>query len=133
VYCGTSSVRNVRRAKEMLSKTFDFDDDRAMHLIDAVAQKSGEVLSQFNIESQRTPAYSEILQKANEELSRLNFSCQTLIIEFRETQQKAELLAAELKSANEKLRSAVFRDELTGLYNHRLFQTSLAHELTSIE
>ncbi len=133
VYCGTNSVRNVRRVKEMLSKTFDLDENRSMHLIDAVAQKSGEVLSQFNIESERTASYSEILQKANEELSRLNFSCQTLIIEFKETQQKAELLATELKSANEKLRTAVFRDELTGLYNHRFFQESLANELASVE
>ena len=133
VYSGTSSVRNVRRAKEMLSKTYDFSEDRAMQLIDTVAQKSGEILSQFNIESGRTRSYSEILQKANEELSRLNLSCQTLVIEFKETQQKAELLAAELKSANEKLRNAAFRDELTGLYNHRFFQESLTNELASVE
>lgn len=133
VYCGTSSVRNVHRAKEMLSKTFDLSDDKATCLIDAVAQKSGEVLSQFNIESERTLSYSEILEKANEELSRLNFSCQTMLIEFKETQQKAELFAAELKAANEKLRTAVFRDELTGLYNHRFFQESLANELASVK
>jgi diguanylate cyclase (GGDEF)-like protein len=133
VYCGTSSVRNVQRAKEMLLKTFDLGEDDSMRLIDAVAQKSGEVLSQFNVESRRTPSYSEILQKANEELSRLNFSCQTLLIEFKETQQKAELLATELRSANEKLRTAAFRDELTGLYNHRFFQEALANELASVE
>lgn len=133
VYCGTSSVRNVRRAKEILSRTYDFDEDAAMQLIDAVAKKSGEVLAQFSIEPERTQAYSEILQKANEELSRLNFSCQTLVIEYKETQQKAERLAADLKSANEKLRNAAFRDELTGLYNHRFFQESLTNELASAE
>ena len=133
VYCGTSSVRNVRRAKEMLSRAFELNEERALDLIDAVAQKSGEVLSQFSIESQRTPSYSQILEKANEELSRLNVSCQGLLIEFKETQQKAELLASELKAANEKLRTAAFRDELTGLYNHRYFQESLTNELASVE
>ena len=133
VYCGTNSGRNVRRVKEALSKAFDFKEERALDLIDAVAQKSTEVLSQFSIESQRTLSYSQILEKANEELSRLNFSCQGLLIEFKETQQKAELLASELKSANERLRTAAFRDELTGLYNHRFFQESLAKELASVD
>ncbi|HET9130706.1 MAG TPA: GGDEF domain-containing protein, partial [Terriglobia bacterium] len=102
-------------------------------LIDAVAQKSDEVLSQFNIESKKTQSYSEILQKANEELSRLNFSCETLIVEFRESKARAELLAADLKIANSKLRNAVFRDDLSGLYNHRFFHESLTGELEAAE
>ena len=133
VYCGTSSVRNVRRVKEMLAKTFDFDETRSMQLIDSVAQKSGEILSQFHIESGQTLSYSEILQKANQELSRLNFSCQTLLIEFKEAQQRGEILAAALKAANAKLHDAAFRDELTDLYNHRFFQEALASELASAE
>jgi diguanylate cyclase (GGDEF)-like protein len=133
VYCGTSSVRNVHRAKELLLKTFDLDEDRAIRLIDEVAQKCGDLLSQFSIETERIPSYSEILEKANEELNRLNLSCQALVIEFKETQQKAESLATELKAANEKLRTAAFRDELTGLYNHRYFQEALTNELASVE
>ncbi len=133
VYCGTNSVQNVRRAREMLLKAFDMGEDDAMKLIDAVARKSGEVLAQFNVSSERMPPYSEILQKANEELSRLNFSCQSLLIEFKETLQKAELLAGDLKAANEKLRTAAFRDGLSGLYNHRFFQEALAGEMASSE
>lgn len=131
VYYGSSSVKNVRRAKELLARSFDMNDERATKLIDAVAQKSGEVLSQFNIEPGKIQSYSQILQKANEELSRLNFSCETLIIEFRESQQKAEKLATELKEANARLRNAAFIDDLTGLYNHRFFQEALLGELAS--
>lgn len=131
VYYGSGSVKNVRRAKEYLSRTFDLNDARATRLIDSVAQKSEEVLGQFNIESPKLQSYSQILQKANEELSKLNFSCETLIIEFKETQQKAEHLAAELKAANARLRDAAFRDDLTGLYNHRFFHEALQGELAS--
>ena len=133
VYCGTNSVRNARRAKEILLKDFELGEDKATHLIDAVAVKSDEVLSQFKVGTGRTPSYSEILQKANEELSRLNISCQALVIELRQTQQKADALATELKAANERLRNAAFRDELTGLYNHRFFQESLATEMASVD
>jgi len=131
VYYGSGSVRNVRRSKELLLQEFGLRDERVMALIDAVALKSDEVLSQFNIESGRTQSYSQILQKANEELSRLNFSCETLIIEFKESKKRAELLATELKAANARLRSAAFRDDLTGLYNHRFFQETLTGELES--
>jgi diguanylate cyclase (GGDEF)-like protein len=133
VYYGSGTVKNVRRSKELLAQKFDLNEKRAMTLIDAVAQKSDEVLSQFNIESKKTQSYSEILQKANEELSRLNFSCETLIVEFRESKARAELLAADLKIADSKLRNSVFRDDLSGLYNHRFFHESLTGELEAAE
>lgn len=133
VYYGSGTVRNVRRSKEYLAHTFDLNEKRAMDLIDGVAQKSDEVLSQFNIETRKTQSYSEILQKANEELSRLNFSCETLIVEFKESKARAELLASELKAANAKLRNAAFRDDLSGLYNHRFFHESLAGEIEAAE
>jgi len=133
VYYGSGSVKNAHRVKNLLWNSFQIDEGRAMQLIDAVAQKSDEVLSQFNIQSENTPSFSEILQNANEELSRLNISSQTLIIEYREAKQKADKLAAELKVANDKLRSVVCRDGLTGLYNHRFFQESLGSELEFAE
>ena len=133
VYYGSGSVRNVRRSKELLAYGFDLSEGRSLDLIDAVAQKSDEVLSQFNIESRKTQSYSQLLQKANEELSRLNLSCETLVVEFKESKARAERLATELKAANAKLRNAAFRDELSGLYNHRFFHESLSGEIESAE
>jgi len=133
VYYGSGSVRNVRRSKELLAYAFDLSEGRALNLIDAVAQKGDEVLSQFNIEARKTQSYSEILQKANEELSRLNISSETLIVELKESKARAELLAADLKIANAKLRDTVFRDDLSGLYNHRFFHETLTGELEAAE
>ncbi|HLQ77041.1 MAG TPA: diguanylate cyclase, partial [Terriglobia bacterium] len=133
VYHGSGSVRNFEMSREILRKMFDLTGEPVVKLIDEVARKSDEVLSQFNIESSNTPCYSEILQKANEELSRLNFSYETLIIEFRESQRRADMLASELRKVNAKLRDAAFRDDLTGLYNHRYFHEALTGELASAE
>jgi len=129
VYYGSGSVKNARRAKELLLNKFRLDDTRAMNLIDSVAQKSNEVLAQFKIRGERTVSYSQLLEKANEELSRLNISGETLIVEYREAKKRADQLAAELQAANLKLRAAAFRDDLTGLYNQRFFYESLANEL----
>jgi diguanylate cyclase (GGDEF)-like protein len=54
-----------------------------------------------------------------------------LIIEFKEATKRAELLAAELKEANARLRDKAFKDAVTGLYNHRYFQETLETELES--
>jgi len=133
VYYGNGSARNVRRSKELLREWFDLVENRAMSLIDAVAQKSDEVLSQFKLGSAKLQTYSQLLEKANQELSRLNFSSEVLVLEFKEAKKKADHLAAQLKAANEKLRNIAFRDEMTGLYNHGFFQESLMSELRSAQ
>ena len=133
VYYGSGTIRNFGMSREILCRTFDLNEEQVLGLIDEVAQKSEEALSQFNIESVKIQSYSEILQSANEELSRLNFSCESLIIDLSEAQKRAELLAAELKAANANLREAAFRDDLTGLYNHRYFHEALSGELASAE
>ncbi|HLQ77163.1 MAG TPA: diguanylate cyclase, partial [Terriglobia bacterium] len=131
VYYGSESVRNVRRSKELLENSFGLGEDRVIRLIDAVAQKSGELLSQFNMPSGKMKTYSQILESANEELIRLNLSSESLIVELKEARKRAELLAAELKVANSKLRDKAFKDDLTGLYNHRYFLEILDIELES--
>jgi diguanylate cyclase (GGDEF)-like protein len=129
IYHGTGSVKNAQDAKAILSKTFGLDEKRAAALIDRVAKESLDLLKQFNIEPGRMLPFSQILQEANEQLSRLNLSYETLVIEHREAKEKAERLAVELKEANERLRHVAFRDGLTGLYNHRYLQEALDREL----
>jgi diguanylate cyclase (GGDEF)-like protein len=129
VYHGSGSVKNIEKAKQLLEKQFGLDEQKVDRLIDNVAEKSIELISQFNIDPGQLKPFSQILQEANEELGRLNLSYEMLIMAHREARQKVNWLAAELKTANEKLREAVYRDSLTTVYNHRYFQESLAREL----
>jgi diguanylate cyclase (GGDEF)-like protein len=130
-YYGSSMARNIRSAMETLSTVFGLDNDRINILVDSVAAGSIEVLAQFEMDPINIKPFSEILQQANEELSRLNLSYEMLMMEYRQAKVRAELLAAELKKANHKLNDLAFRDGLTGLYNHRYFQEALERELAA--
>jgi diguanylate cyclase (GGDEF)-like protein len=133
VYYGTGTARNVSGVKELLARTFGLSEARSATLIDAVAVKSVELLRQFDFDPGQLRPFSQILQDANEELSRLNLSFEVLVMEHKEAKQKAEQLARELQRANEKLRSYAFHDSLTGLYNFRYFQEAMAKELARAE
>jgi diguanylate cyclase (GGDEF)-like protein len=133
IYYGTRSARNVRTAKELLSRSFGINDDRATLMIDRVATNSSEALSQFSLEPGNIQPFSQTLRQANQELGRLNLSYEMVVMEYKEAKERAELLAEELRKANEKLHDLAFRDGLTGLYNHRYFQEALGRELARAE
>lgn len=129
VYHGTRSAEKIREIKGIFKKKFGTEDDAVDTLIDAVADKSVEIISSFEIDPGDMKPFSQILQAANDELSSLSISNVYLMIEYKQAKEKAERLAYELKEANEKLRELASRDGLTGLYNHRFFQEALELEL----
>ncbi len=133
VYYGTNRVEGLRNAKALLLAAFSMDDARASHLIDAVAEKSTELQAQFELTPDQIKPFSQILQEANQELSRLNFSYELLVVENREAKERAESLASDLRVANERLRDLAYRDGLTDLYNHRHFLEALEIEMARAE
>jgi diguanylate cyclase (GGDEF)-like protein len=74
--------------------------------------------------------FSQILQEANEELTAMNLSNEMLVMELKQAKERAEKLAWELRDANKALRELSFRDNLTGLYNHRSFQEMMDKEVS---
>jgi diguanylate cyclase (GGDEF)-like protein len=128
VYHGMRSVEKIHEIKLLLEKRYDTQEAFLEKLIDDVASNCNEVLSFFEITSETMKPYSQILVEANEELSKLNLSYEQLAMEYKQAKENAEKLAAELKTANEKLREMAFRDGLTELYNHRYFQSVMDHE-----
>jgi diguanylate cyclase (GGDEF)-like protein len=128
IYHGNRSVEDVLQVRARLKSVFAVDDEAVDRLIDSVASKSIEILASFEIPPGGMRPFSAILQEANEELSNLNTSYEMLVIELRQAKDKAEKLAEELHKANERLHEIVFRDALTGLFNHRFFQESMERE-----
>ncbi len=129
VYHGTKSVGRIHEIKEILEKKFGTKADEVDGLIDAVANKSIEIISSFEIDPGNMKPFSQILQETNEELTNLSISNVYLMLELKQAKEKAEKLAYELKDANDKLRELASRDGLTGLYNHRFFQEALDQEI----
>ena len=130
VYHGTRSAEKIQDITSIVCGDYGVAQNDLEAVIDAVASKSVEILSFFEIDSGDMKPFSQILQEANEELGKLNLSYEQLTVELKQAKEKAENFAQELKAANEQLREMAFKDGLTGLYNHRYFQDFLDHELS---
>lgn len=129
IYYGSRSVEKIQRLKVAICPRFQVKEEAIDALIDAVAQKSVELLSFFDIDPGEMKPFSLLLQDANEELRRINLSYEQVVMQAKQARKKAEELAAELLLANAKLRDLAFRDGLTGLYNYRYFQELMDREL----
>ncbi len=129
IYNDPNSGERVRLIQEELHEKFKLSQEQIVDLIDSVASRSIDILGTFDIDPGDLKPYSEMLQEANEELGRLNLSYEQLIMELKEAKAETDRLVAEVREANSKLRELVFRDGLTGLYNHRYFQEMVEKEI----
>lgn len=130
IYDGSNSVENVQSLKDAICPVFKVPAEAIDALVDAVAEKSIEILSFFEIDPGEMKPFSLLLQEANEELQRINLSYEQLVMQAKQARKKAEALAIELQAANARLRDIAFRDGLTGLYNYRYFQELLEKEVS---
>ena len=130
IYDGSNSVENVQSLKYAICPVFKVQAEAIDALVDAVAEKSIEILSFFEIDPGEMKPFSLLLQEANEELRRINLSYEQLVMQAKQARKKAEALALALQAANARLRDMAFRDGLTGLYNYRYFQELLEQEVS---
>lgn len=129
VYHGLHSIDKIEGLKKILGIKYELDETKIKNLIDSVADKSLEMFSFFDIDPGNIRPFSQILQEANEELSKLNLSYEHLLMKYKEEKKRAQIYANELKDTNEKLREMASRDGLTGLYNYKYFQKAMDKEL----
>lgn len=130
IYSGAETVQNVRKLQTKMKEFYNITGDQTRTLLDNVAEKSIDILKIFEIDPGQLKSYSQMLQEANDELGKLNFSYEQLVLELKESKIKSERIANELKKANRQLEELAFRDGLTHLYNHRYFQEILGKEMT---
>lgn len=129
LYHGSRSGEKRVRLRSLMSDGYGWPCEAIDEFIDAVAEKTVEILGSFEIDAAGMKPFSQILQEANEELGKLNLSYEQLVAELKLAKEKAERLARDLQEANLKLQELASRDGLTGLFNHRHFQETLAREL----
>lgn len=130
IYMGSTSAENARLIQQKLIEEFGIDSQVVSELLDNVAIRSSEMFSSFDLDPEEIKPYSVLLHEANKELSKLNMSSEQLILELKEAKDKTEAMAKNLRDANNRLKELVYRDGLTGLYNHRFFQESLSNEIS---
>jgi len=130
IYNSGETSEKVRLLQSKMTDLFDITPHATRKLLDNVAQNSVDMLQIFEVAPGKMRPYSQMLQEANDELGKLNMSYEQLVLDLKESKDKAEVFANKLRQANAQLEQLAFRDGLTGLYNHRYFQESLAKELT---
>jgi diguanylate cyclase (GGDEF)-like protein len=133
IYSDLDTNHNVKLLEAKMSEFFDIPAEKTRTLIDEVAQNSVDILKIFELDPGQMKPYSQMLQEANDELSKLNFSYEQLVLELKQSKVSAERFAEKLRRANAKLEELAFRDGLTGLYNHRYFQETLDREIARVK
>ncbi|RJR21672.1 MAG: GGDEF domain-containing protein [Nitrospiraceae bacterium] len=133
VYHGNKSSRKFSELKQLLQEKLDITDIEVSEFVDQIAGKTVEILTSFELDPGDMKPYSQILQDANEELGKLNFSYEQLVMELKQAKEMAEKLAVEAWEAKEKLREVAIKDGLTNLYNHKHFQDIMDKELPRVE
>ena len=123
------TAEKARLLQQRLVEHFSVDETQALKLLDAAATNSCEMIGVFELDPGDIKPYSLLLKEANTEFEKLHLSNDQMVLEMKEAKEKAERLAHELQDANSHLKKLVYRDGLTGLYNHRYFQESLGNEL----
>ncbi len=122
-------VLTAPQLQQQLYQSFGLSESKAYTLFDTVACNSSDIFDFFDLEAQELVPYSVLLQQANAELARMNLSKEQMLLELNAARQKAESLAVQLQENNNRLKELVYRDGLTGLYNHRYFHETLNNEL----
>ena len=129
-YHGSNTVDRIKEIHRVFHRSQTITDEEVTALIDRVGEQSIEILSSFNIDAGSMKTYSELLQEANDKLGKLNLTYEQLILDLKQSKEKSDKLAKELKKANEQLRQLALRDGLTTLYNHTYFQDRLMTEIS---
>lgn len=129
IYSGTESAENFRELQKKMEDYFSIGPEKTREILDTVAVQTVAILEIFELDNSNIKPYSELLQEANDELGKLNLSYEQLVLELKESKEKTERFANELREANSRLEELAFRDGLTNLYNHRYFQEILDKEI----
>ncbi len=133
LYHGLNSAHKMSVFSSLMNTKFGFDDTAVFEFMDDAADKSLDILRTFRIDPGELKPYSAMLEDANKELSKLNTSYEQLVIELKQSKERAEGLADKLVGANKKLRGLAFNDSLTGLYNHRSFHEAMDNEINKVK
>jgi diguanylate cyclase (GGDEF)-like protein len=129
LYHGTGDARTLREVYLFFEEYHQLDHRTVKSMIDEVAERTVEILAYFDIEAEDMKPLSVMLQEANRELSEMAFSYEELVRKLKWSQEESKTFIGRILDTNKELRQLAFRDELTGLYNHRFFQKEIEQEL----
>jgi diguanylate cyclase (GGDEF)-like protein len=133
LYNDRQCCEKVRHIAETVKDGMGIRDSELETFIDDIREKTVELCSYFDITPEKMKPFSQMLQEANEELSKMNLEYETVVVRLREEKLKAERLSRELEKSNRMLSEISFEDNLTGLYNRRYLFDIVDKEMARAE
>jgi len=129
IYVAKANRESMESLCVLMKDRYNLNATEVYSLVDEAASDAAGILEIFEIPPSQLRPFSELLQEANEQLFRLNLTYDQLMQRFAEEKAKAEMLANELREANQRLSELVGTDGLTGLCNYRYFHRQLHNEM----
>ena len=110
-------------------KILNLSNDAIQFILDEVHIEIEDIAEYFGLKIKDSKSIQEILQEANIRLSLLNLNYDQINKELIKTKIALERTKEELEEKNKFLENEVNLDGLTGIYNHRYFQSTLNKEI----
>ncbi|MCD6525671.1 MAG: GGDEF domain-containing protein [Desulfuromonas sp.] len=129
IFHGRPVPEKLKTFRSILHSRYQLDDTTINQLIEDISEQSVQILSFFDIPAGKIKTAAQILQEANEELSRLNMTTSQLMTQYQLEKDAALKDSQDLTKANAELSRLAFEDSLTGLYNLRYFHDFFDREL----
>ncbi len=119
-----------KRFRKEAGKLLGLTPESIEAILDQVHTKVKEAGRYFNLKIKTSKSVQEILQEANIRLSLINLDYDQMNKQLIEAKIHLENLTKELEEKNKILDNLANIDGLTGVYNHRYFQTVLDQEIS---
>jgi len=128
-FCGRRSMDSVKLFEEAAEKQVGLDKAALGELVENLGGDAGEVAALLEIELPDSIGYGEIVQQANEQLTRLTLESQRQAQEMEQESRETKSRVHELEEANRLLAQNANCDPLTGVYNRRFLEGFLEREI----
>ncbi|HIA02995.1 MAG TPA: HDOD domain-containing protein [Myxococcales bacterium] len=130
VFSADDKKSAIQRARVLACDGFNLDVDQVDTLLGILPKGVEEAAESLGLRVEEQPTLELVMREANRTLIQENTSYQELTWRLERALSEKELLANQLKKANEELERLAYADALTGLVNRRRFLEAFPAEVS---
>lgn len=128
-FCSSAKGLALERLRNLTATFYEFDEERLQDLITQIKLRIDESADLFSINAAEVGDPSDLMAAANEQLSVLALKAHAEKTQGDARQKEMEQEKEVLQSQNEQLQKQAQHDALTGIYNRKYFDESLAQSV----